>query len=134
MKPELFWLTLTLTMTGLFWMPYVVNRILEIGLGNAMGNPVHKSTAKAAWAVRMKNAHSNAVENLVIFAPLVLIAETAGISNSATVSACQLYFFARLAHYLVYSFGVPFLRTIAFAAGFVAQMTMVIAILTGGAN
>jgi len=134
MTPELFWLTLTVTMTGLFWMPYVVNRMLEIGIGGAMGNPVHGATAKAAWAKRMNSAHSNAVENLVIFAPLVLVAAIAGISTSATIAACQLYFFARLAHYLIYTFGVPFLRTVAFVGGFVAQITMVIAILTGGAN
>lgn len=48
MTPELFWLTLTVTMTALFWMPYVVNRILELGLGETMANPKQGATAKAA--------------------------------------------------------------------------------------
>jgi len=129
MTPELFWLTLTVTMTALFWMPYIVNRILELGLGKTMGNPKHGTIAKAAWAERMSRAHSNAVENLVIFAPLVLIAAIAGITSPTTIAACQLYFFARLAHYVIYTLGIPFLRTVAFAAGFVAQMTLAIALL-----
>lgn len=79
----------------------------------------------------MSRAHSNAVENLVIFAPLVLIAAIAGITSSTTIAACQLYFFARLAHYVIYTLGIPFLRTVAFAAGFVAQMTMAIALFSG---
>jgi len=133
MTQELFWLTLTIIMTALFWMPYVVNRILELGLGKTMGNPEYGTKTKAAWAERMSHAHSNAVENLVIFAPLVLIATITGITSPITVAACQLYFFARLAHYVIYTLGIPFLRTVAFAAGFVAQMTLAIALLRGGA-
>ncbi|ABW32171.1 MAPEG family protein [Acaryochloris marina] len=132
MTTELFWLTLTVTLTGLFWMPYVANRMLEIGVMGAMRNPTTDAAPKAAWAERMIHAHSNAVENLMIFAPLVGIAAIANISTPTTVAACQLYFFARLAHYLIYTFGIPFLRTVAFIAGFVAQMTLAAAILGAG--
>ena len=132
MKPELFWLALTATITGLFWMPYVLNRMLEIGVLGAMGNPTADAAPKAAWAERMTHAHANAVENLVIFAPLVLILAIADISTPATVAACQLYFFARIAHFVIYTLGIPFLRTIAFIAGFVAQMTLAVAILGAG--
>ena len=129
MTTELFWLTLTVTITALFWMPYIVNRILEMGVMEAMGNPNSDSTPRALWAERMMRAHSNAVENLVIFAAFVVILAIANISTLATVAACQLYFFARVAHYLVYTLGIPFLRTVAFIAGFVAQMTLAFAIL-----
>ena len=129
MTTELFWLTLTVTITALFWMPYIVNRILEMGVMEAMGNPNSDSTPRALWAERMMRAHSNAVENLVIFAAFVVILAIANISTPATVAACQLYFFARVAHYLVYTLGIPFLRTVAFIAGFVAQMTLAFAIL-----
>lgn len=128
MTPELFWLTLTVTMTALFWMPYIVNRMVENGVLGAMVNPSSDAAPKAAWADRMTHAHSNAVENLVIFAPLVLILVLANVSTPATVAACQLYFFARLAHYIIYSLGIPFLRTAAFVAGFVAQMTLAFAL------
>ncbi|MEO1445838.1 MAG: MAPEG family protein [Cyanobacteria bacterium J06635_11] len=130
MTPELFWLTLSIAVTALFWTPYVVNRMLEKGIGGTLANPTYGESATAAWAERMSHAHTNAVENLVIFAPLVVIAAIAGISTPVTIAACQLYFFARLAHFVVYSLGIPFLRTVTFIAGFVAQMTLAIALLS----
>ena len=69
-------------------------------------------------------AHSNAVENLVIFAALVLAAHAAGISNSATATACVVYFWARVVHVLAYTFAIPWVRTLAFAVGFFAQATL----------
>ena len=42
--------------------------------------------------------------------------------------ACAVYFWARLAHVIVYTLGVPVLRTLAFAVGFVAQVALVLAI------
>ena len=29
LTPELYWLVLTILMTGLFWVPYILQRILE---------------------------------------------------------------------------------------------------------
>ena len=73
MTRELFWLTLTVILTGLLWVPYVLNRCQVRGLGGAMANPSRNDKPHAEWATRMMFAHDNAVENLVIFAPLVLI-------------------------------------------------------------
>ncbi len=39
-----------------------------------------------------------------------------------------LYFFARLLHFAVYTVGVPVVRTLAFVAGFIAQVTIALAI------
>lgn len=129
MKTELFWLTLTVTMTALFWMPYIVNRIAENGVWPALKNPNFDEPPKAKWADRMMHAHANAVENLVIFAPLVLILAVTDTSTPATVRASALYFFARAAHFIVYSMGVPFIRTVLFLAGVVAQMTIALTLL-----
>lgn len=128
MTSELFWLTLTVTMTALFWMPYIVNRMVEMGVVDAM-RETGSGPPKAAWAGRMMRAHLNAVENLVIFAPLVVALAIAGISTPATVAACKLYFFARLAHFAIYTLGIPFVRTVVFVAGFIAQMTLAVALL-----
>ena len=95
----------------------------------ALRNPNFDQPPKAAWAERMMHAHANAVENLVIFAPLVVALAIAGISTPVTIAACQLYFFVRLAHYVIYTLGVPFARTVAFLAGFVAQITLAVALL-----
>jgi uncharacterized MAPEG superfamily protein len=128
MPRELFWLTLTAAMTALMWIPYILDRIRVRGLMETMDNPKPHAKPQSAWAMRMYFAHTNAVDNLVVFATLVLIADSLGISNRVTVIACAVYFWARLAHYIVYSLGTPILRTLTFAVGFAAQIAMVLAI------
>ncbi len=128
MTKELMWLTLTVILTGLLWVPYILDRIMVRGLMGAMGNPSRNDKPQSGWAQRLYFAHTNAVENLVIFAPLVLILDSMGISTQATVIACAVYFWARLAHVIVYTLGLPVFRTLAFAVGFAAQVTLVLAI------
>lgn len=128
MTRELFWLTLTVILTGLLWVPYVLNRCQVRGLGGAMANPSRADKPHAEWANRLMFAHDNAIENLIIFAPLVLILNAIDYSSSSTVLACAVYFWSRLAHLIVYTMGVPILRTLAFAVGFVAQVTLALAI------
>lgn len=121
--PELAYLVYTAVFTALMWIPYIVNMIQVRGLMDAIGYPEHPEPM-APWAERMKAAHYNAVENLVVFAALVLAAHAAGVSNETTVLVCAIYFWARVAHFFVYAFKIPGLRTLAFAVGFVAQMML----------
>lgn len=129
MTRELFWLSLTVILTGLLWIPYIINRTQVRGLSGAMGNPTRNDKPQAEWANRLMFAHDNAVENLVIFAPLVLILNAIDYSSSTTVLACAVYFWARVAHVIVYTMGVPVLRTLAFSVGFIAQATLALTIL-----
>ncbi|TMA24742.1 MAG: MAPEG family protein [Deltaproteobacteria bacterium] len=123
MKPELFWLALTATMTGLFWIPYILNRAMRSGLAGALATPMMGApTAEAEWAQRSKRAHSNAVENLVVFAALVTVAQFAGVSNQVTAFAAALYFWTRLGHFVVLTLGIPYLRTLIWTASWVAEM------------
>ena len=92
MTPELFWLTLTVILTGLLWVPYILNRVTVRGLGGAMANPSRGDKPQAAWATRLMFAHDNAVENLVVFAPLVLILAQLDYSTKWTVYACRRLF------------------------------------------
>jgi uncharacterized MAPEG superfamily protein len=128
MTPELFWLSLTVILTGLLWVPYVLNRIAIRGLFRAMGNPSRDDKPHAEWASRMMFAHDNAIENLVIFAPLVLILAQLDYSTKWTVGACAVYFWARVAHLIVYTLGIPVFRTLTFAVGFFAQAVLALAI------
>ena len=128
MTRELFWLTLTVILTGLMWVPYILNRAQVRGLTGAMANPSRNDAPQSEWANRMMFAHDNAVENLVIFAPLVLVLNAIDYSSRWTVLACAIYFWARLAHALVYTFGIPVLRTLTFTVGFLAQAVLALAI------
>jgi uncharacterized MAPEG superfamily protein len=128
MTRELMWLMLTIILTGVLWIPYILDRIVKRGLMGAMANPSRNDPPQSEWAQRLYFAHTNAVENLIIFAPLVLILDSQGINTEATVIACAVYFWARLAHVIVYVMGVPVLRTLAFAVGFAAQAALVLAV------
>jgi len=123
MKTELLYLTLTTVLTGLLWVPYILDRIATWGLVEAVGYPADPKP-QSAWARRLMKAHANAVENLVIFAALALVAQLAGVSNGATAAACVVFFWARVVHVLAYTFGMPWVRTLAFVVGFFAQATI----------
>jgi uncharacterized MAPEG superfamily protein len=128
MSKELLWLTFTVILTGLMWVPYILDRVMVRGLMGAMANPSRNDKPQSPWAQRLYFAHTNAIENLVIFATLVLILNAMHHSTQSTVIACAVYFWARLAHAIIYMMGVPVLRTLAFTVGFLAQVVLVIAI------
>lgn len=130
MTPELYWLTLTALMTALFWLPYILDRIIVRGLITAItGTTAERTDDQSEWAQRAIRAHTNAIENLAIMAPAVLIAHVAGVSTPMTQSAVMIYFFARLVHYLVYTAGIPVVRTLAFAVGMLCQLAVLFAVL-----
>ncbi len=121
MNTETTYLVWGTLLTALLWVPYVLNRMMVRGVADTVGYPANPKPL-APWAERMKAAHGNAVENLVIFATLVLAAQVLGISTALTVIAAVAYFWARVAHAIVYALGIPWLRTLAFAVGFAAQL------------
>lgn len=130
MTAEIYWLVLVTAMTGLLWIPYIVNRVMELGPPSMAWFPPPDPPPKAAWAARMVRAHMNAVENLVIFAPLALAIQVTASGNANTALACKIYFFTRLAHYLICLAGLPIIaRTLAFLVGVGAQMTLAIHLL-----
>jgi uncharacterized MAPEG superfamily protein len=128
MTRELFWLTLTVILTGILWIPYTINRCQIRGLSGAMANPSRGDKPLNEWASRLMFAHDNAVENLVIFAPLVLILNAIDYSTKWTVLASAVYFWSRVAHLIVYTLGLPVFRTLAFCVGFAAQAVLALAI------
>ena len=129
MSNEMMSLTAVTVFTAVLWVPYILNMIAVRGLKDAVGYPSEPAPL-SPWAAKMKSAHSNAVENLVVFAVLVLIADAAGISNDNTVLAANVYFWARVVHAFSYTFGVPWVRTIAFVTGFGCQVVFAIALLS----
>jgi uncharacterized MAPEG superfamily protein len=126
---ELYWLTLTVLMTALMWVPYIINRMVEQGMGFAIWDPQGETKTERAWAERMARAHKNAVENLIIFAPLVLTLHLTHLNNELTALACMMYFFSRLTHYIVFSFGIPVIRVLIFMVSAVAQLILAFTLL-----
>ena len=129
MKPEVCWLAATAMMTGLFFAPYILDRFMVRGIMGTLKTPDPSDKPQHAWAQRAQAAHYNGIENLVVFASLVAAAQFAGISTELTVWGCALYFWARLAHYIAYTLGIPVVRTLCFVAGVVGELLIAIPLL-----
>jgi uncharacterized MAPEG superfamily protein len=110
MKPELMWLVWAVALAVVQMLVAVTGAFLQVGLPTLVGNR-ENFPALAGWAGRADRAHRNMLQNLVLFAALVLVAVVAGKTNSATLLGAQLFFWARLVYAFVYLAGIPWLRT-----------------------
>jgi len=77
---------------------------------------------------RTKRATANLVENLPLFAVLVLVVHAAGKADATSATGAQVFFGARVVHAILYVAGVPFLRTVIWAAS-IAGLGMVGSVL-----
>jgi len=127
--PEIQWLVYTLILTAFMWIPYILRLVLQLGPMAALGETSGDVAHEHLWAARAKRAHYNAVENLVIFAPLILLNCLLGINNQATAFAAMVYFFARVGHYVVYTLGIAYTRTPMFAIGMICQLVLMFNLL-----
>ena len=91
----------------------------------------HRDDMKApsAWQARTKRCVDNHREGLTLFAPLVLIAAHLGVSNDLTVWGAQLFFYARVAHAVIYLAGWPKVRPLAWAVGIIGTIMVLAAVL-----
>lgn len=121
MTTDLKMLALTAGFTAVLWLPYILAHIGNVGAKAAL-TYTGDGTALPGWAARAKKAHYNAIENLAPFAALVIVAHLTQTANAATATAATVYFWARVAHYLVYAAGIPFGRTLTFAVGWAAML------------
>ncbi|MEZ5996733.1 MAG: MAPEG family protein [Hyphomonadaceae bacterium] len=98
--------------------------------GLVMANSRDNLKPPTVFQARMKRLTDNFRENLWFFAPLVLIAAVANVSNDWTVLGARLFFYSRIAHAVWYMFGLPFVRPLFWAAG-VAGCGMIFLALFG---
>ena len=128
MSIELTYLALSAAIVGIAQFVYIPHRMLSWGLKDTMGYPDNPPVAPQ-WVQRAMKAHSNQVENLVVFAALVLVAGLSGISTEMTVFASMLYFWTRLIYHVCYVMGIPILRTLAHTASWVASVIIFIELI-----
>ena len=111
MKPEMMWLLWAVALTFAQMLVAVSGATLQVGLPALAGNREGLAPC-TGWAGRAQRAHHNMLENLVLFAALVLIAVFSGKTNAMTLLGAQLFFWARLVYAFVYLAGIPWLRTL----------------------
>lgn len=117
METAYLFLTLSGALTVLLWTPYILARVFVWGpltfLSNyPKGFPAEQPTPPL-WAQRAQRAHLNMVETMPAFIAVIigvdyLVGESAGIVVGVWA---QIFFYARVAHAIVYTLGVPGLRT-----------------------
>jgi uncharacterized MAPEG superfamily protein len=97
----------------------------QVGLPTLAGNRDELPTL-TGLAGRARRAHFNMVENLVLFAALVLIAAVAGKANAMTALGAAIFFWGRLAHAIIYLIGIPWLRTLAWFVSVIGMIMIAV--------
>ena len=80
---------------------------------------------------RLQRLTGNLQENLIMFAIAVLAANAAGVSNDTTVLGASIFFYARVAHAIVYAFGWPMIRPLFYFASLYGTVVILLEILKG---
>ena len=117
MDTAFLYLTLSGVLTVLMWTPYILARLFVWGpltfFGNYPPNFPAEEPTPPLWAQRAKRAHLNMVETMPAFIAVVLgVNYLSGDAAGPTAGLwAQVFFYARIAHYIVYTLGVPALRT-----------------------
>ena len=94
--------------------PPLIAVISSQGFRYGLGNRELGGGALPEWGKRAERAHLNLLANLPAFAVVVLVAALAGVSNEVTEVGAQQFFWARVAHAVIYVAGIPYIRAIAF--------------------
>jgi uncharacterized MAPEG superfamily protein len=119
MSPELTYLAYTI---ALLFVVVLIQGAAGILNNGALVMARNRDNLKppTTFQARSKRAVDNFRENLWLFAPLVLIASAAGVSNQWTVLGAQVFFLSRVVHAACYLIGIPYVRTLAWLAGVIA--------------
>ena len=112
MKPELMLLVWAVVLMFVQMLVAVTGAYLQVGLTKLVGNRDDMPKI-AGWGGRAERAHLNMVENIALFAPLVLIAVFAGKANAMMLLGAQIFLWSRVAYAVIYVAGIVWLRTIA---------------------
>lgn len=112
MSPDLKYLLFSTILTFVQVLVAAIGANQAVGLNTLAGNREGLGEIPG-WAGRARRAHLNMIENMVLFAALVLIAAVAGKANAMTAMGAMIFFWARVAYAVIYVAGIAWLRTLA---------------------
>lgn len=128
MSTDLAMLVWSAVLCVVLFLPYVLARVMVWGLVDTVGYPKNPP-ALPDWAQRAHRAHVNMAENIGPFAALVLVAHVTGAASDLTALGALIFFWARVAHAIVFIAGLPWVRTLAFVASIVGEALILLQIL-----
>jgi uncharacterized MAPEG superfamily protein len=102
--------------------------VSQRGLGWAASARDGVTPVLTGVAARLDRARANFLETFPFFVAIVLIACLLPRHNGMTVLGAQLYFWARLVYVPVYAAGIPYLRTLIWAASIVGIVLLLTAL------
>ena len=117
MDTAYYYLALSGLLTVLLWTPYILARAIKWGIPTFLNNYPQGYPAQQPeppmWAIRSHRAHLNMVETLpALIAVIVACAALAPAEAYASIGQwTQIFFAARIAHAVVYTLAIPYLRT-----------------------
>ncbi len=120
MTPELLLLLYSVILTFILIMIPAGNALISNGAA-AQGGPRDNLPEPSVLNKRATRLSNNMLENMVLFAPLVLMAHVADASNATTLLGAQIFFYARIVHAVVYLAGLPWVRPLAWVVGVVGM-------------
>ena len=129
MKPELMLLLWAVALAVVQMLIAVSAATLQVGLPMLAGNRENMPVL-TGWTGRANRAHHNMIENLVLFAALVLICAVTGKTNQTTLLGAQIFFWARVAYAAIYLAGIPWLRTGAWLVSIVGLLLIFLQLLS----
>ena len=134
MTTELTYLFLMTVILACAWIPHIIGQVITQGFltGDDYTN-LRNQADFPAWVRRANRAHINLVEQFGAFAALVLIAHVLDVSSKWTVMAAAVFFWARIAHFVIFLVGVRILmaRTVIFSVSWIALMVFAYALWCG---
>jgi uncharacterized MAPEG superfamily protein len=125
---ELRYLIYVAILLAVIWVPYILAHIKQVGLVEALSYP--ETVAMPVWAMWLKRAHYNLVENVPLFAIAVLAGEVTNVHTGVTAACAMIFFWARVAHPIAMVARVWGTRTAAFAVGWAAVVVHLFVVLT----
>lgn len=124
-------LTLVVYMSVLTWISVIAASMLRAkgwtpkGLMYLMDNR-DEALEASPMSKRADRAASNTKENFILFAALALVAHASGSQSPLVEQGASLFFLARVIYLPVYYIGIPYVRSLVWAAGLVG-LVMIIA-------
>jgi len=128
MSPDLKYLLFSLILTFVQMLVAVTFANFAFGLPALAGNREGLGDLPGIGG-RAKRAHLNMLENIVLFAALVLIAAVAGKANATTAMGAMIFFWGRVAYAVIYVAGIPWLRTVSWVVSVVGMIMIALQLI-----
>lgn len=128
MTIELYYLLLSVGLTFVLIMIPAGNA-LRLNGGKAQAGSRDNLPEPTVFQKRSKRLADNMLENMILFTPLVLIAHVSGEAGPLSAMGVQMFFFARLAHAIIYLAAWPVVRPIAWLLGTIGMGLIVAELL-----